>query len=72
MCTIVKPYNIRDMTKKMEQAKMRLKVSISRSVTLPISSTLSAAGGSANSPSAPKKRGLTMWIKHSIERQEKN
>ena len=69
MCATVKPHNIRDMTKEMEQVKMRLKASMPRDVTLLISSTLSVAGGSANGPSAPKKRrGSTPLIKYSIKR----
>ena len=56
MCATVKPHNIRDMTKEMEQAEMRLKVFMLRDVTLPISSTSSVAGKSASGPSAPKKR----------------
>ena len=73
MCAIVKPYNIRDMTKEMEQAKMRLKASIPMSVTLLISSTSSVAGESTSGLSELKKRrGSTPWIKHSIRRQEMN
>ena len=53
---MVKPHNIRDMTKKMEQAKIKLKASIPNNVTLPLSSTLGAAGGNASGPSEPKKR----------------
>jgi len=47
---MVKTHNIRDMVKEMEQAKMRLKASMPRDVTLPISSTSSVAGGSASGP----------------------
>jgi len=56
MCATVKPHNIRDITKEMEQAEMRLKASMPRDVTLPISSTSSVVGESASGPSAPKKR----------------
>ena len=70
MRATVKPHNIRDMTKEMEQEKMRLKVFMPRDVRLPISSTSSVAGRSASGPSAPKKRrGSTPLIKHSIKRQ---
>jgi len=73
MCVTVKPHNIRDMAKEIEQAKMRLKASTLRGVTLPISSTLSVTGGSSSGPSVLKKRrGLTSLIKHSIKRQEMN
>ena len=69
MCATVKPHNIRDMTKEMEQAEMRLKAFMPMDVTLPISSTSSMAGGSASGPSAPKKRrGSTLLIKNSIKR----
>ena len=64
MCVMVKPHNVRDVTKEMEQAKMRLKVSMPRDVILSISSTSSVASGSASSPSAPKKRGSTSLIKN--------
>jgi len=73
MCATVKPHDTRDMTKEMEQAKMRLKASMPRNVTLPISSTSSMAGESASDPNAPKKRrGSTLLIKHSIKRQGMN
>ena len=66
---MVKPRNIKDMTKDMEQAEMKLKASMPKSVTLHLSSTSSVAGGSASGPSAPKKRmGKTPLIKHSIKR----
>jgi len=58
MCAMVKPHNIRDMTKAMEQAEMRLKASIPRDVTLSISLTSSVTSGSASGPSVPKKRGV--------------
>jgi len=45
MCATVKSHNIRDMTKEMEQEKMRLKVSIHRNVILHLSSMSSAGGG---------------------------
>ena len=67
----VKSHNIRDMTKEMEQAEMRLKAFMPRTVTLPLSLMSSAADGSASGPSEPKKRrGSTPWIKHSIKRQK--
>ena len=70
MCATIKPHNMRDMTKEMGQAKMILKASMPRNVTLPLFSTSSVIGKSASGPSEPKKRmGPTMWIKHSIERQ---
>ena len=72
MYAMVKPHNIRDMTNEIEQAKMRLKVSMLRSVTLPLSSMLSATGDSASGPSEPKKRGSTSWMKHSIKAQGMN
>jgi len=73
MCATVKPHNIRDMTKEMEQAEMRLKASILRDITLPISSILSVAGESVSGLSALKKRrGSTPFIKHSIKRQGMN
>ena len=73
MCATIKLHNIRDMTKEMEQAEMRLKVSMPRDVTLSIFSTSSVAGRSASGPSAPKKgRGSTPFIKHSIKRQGMN
>ena len=69
MCATVKPQYIRDMTQEMKQAEMKLKASMPRSVTMPLSSTSCATGGST-SPSEPKKRrGSTLWIKHSIKRQ---
>ena len=69
MCVTVKPHNIMDMTKEMEKEKMRLKASMPRDITVPISSTSNVAGGSASDPSAPKKRrGSTLLIKHSIKR----
>jgi len=69
MCATIKPHNIRNVTKEMEQAKMRLKVSMCRTITLSLSSTSSAAGGGASGPSeAKKRRGSTSWIKHSIKR----
>jgi len=37
MCATVKSYNVRDMTKEMEQAEMRLKTFMLRTVTLPLS-----------------------------------
>jgi len=52
----VKHHNIRDVTKEMEQAKLRLKASMPRTVTLPLSSTSSAAGGSASGLSELKRR----------------
>jgi len=55
MCVTVKAHNIRDMTKELEQAEIRLKASMPRDVTLKISSTSSMVGGSASGPSAPKK-----------------
>jgi len=55
MCAMVKPHNIRDMTKDMEQAKMRLKASMSRNVTLPLSSISRATGERTNGPSEPKR-----------------
>ena len=70
MCATDKPLNIRDMTKEMEQAEMRLKASILRNVTLPLSSTSNAAG--TGSPSESKMRGSTPWIKYSIKRQGMN
>jgi len=69
-CATVKPHNIRDMIKEMKQAKMKLKAFMSRFITLPISSTSSAASGSTNGPRAPKKRGSTQWIEHSIKRRD--
>ena len=61
------------MTKKMEQMEMRLKASMSKDVTLPISSMSSVAGESASGPSVPKKgRGSTLLIKHSIKKQGMN
>ena len=44
MCATVKPHNIRDITKEMEQEEMRLNASMPRDVTLQISSTSSVAG----------------------------
>ena len=71
MCATVKPHSIWDMKKEMEQAEMRLKAFMPRTVTLPLSLMSSAADGSASGPSEPKKRrGPTPWIKHSIKRQK--
>ena len=68
MCVTVKPYNTRDMTKEVEQAKMRLKVYMPKNITLPLSLTSSAADGSTSGPSELKKRrGSTPWIKHSFQ-----
>ena len=53
MCPTFKLHNIRDMTKEIEQAEMRLKTFIPRSVTLSISSV---AGESASGPSEQKNR----------------
>ena len=62
MCATVKSHNTRDMTKEIEQAKMRLKISMPRNVTLNLSSMSSATGGSASVPREPKKRrGSTPW-----------
>jgi len=54
------PHNIRDMTKKMEQVKMRLKTSMPRDITLPISSTSndqSVVGGSVQVVQIHRRRG---------------
>ena len=51
---------------------MRLKASMPRDVTLPISSTSSMVDRSASGPSAPRRGGSTLLIKHSIKRQEMN
>jgi len=57
-------HNIRDMIKEMEHSEMRLKASISRTVTLSISSTSNATGESSSDPSESKKRRRsTPWIK---------
>ena len=56
MCATVEPHNIRDMTKDIEQAEMRLKASMPRNITLLLSSTSSAVDESASGPSEPKKR----------------
>ena len=56
MCVTVKLHNIKDMMKDMEQAKMKLKVSMFRNVALSLSSISSAAGKSASGPSELKKR----------------
>jgi len=60
MCATIKPHNIRNMTKEMEQAKMRLKASMYRTITLSLSSTSSATGGGASGPSEAKKRGVNI------------
>ena len=73
MCVTVKPHNRRDMTKEMEQMKMIRKASMPRNITLPLSSTSSAACESTSGPNEPKKRrGSTLWINHSIKKQEMN
>ena len=51
MCQSVNLHNIREMTKEIEQTEMRLKAFMPRSITLPLSSTSSATGGSASGPS---------------------
>jgi len=70
MCATVKPHNIKDIIKEMEQAEMRLKAFMPRDVRLSISSTSSVTDGSARGPSALKKRKRTTpLIKHSIKRK---
>ena len=62
----VKSHNIRDMTKEIEQAEARVKASMSRTATLPTSSTSSTTGGSTfgsmpDIASKPKwRRGLNI------------
>ena len=51
---------------------MRLKASISRDVTLPISSTSSVAGGSASGPSALKKRRGVNTVDQTFNKEERN
>ena len=80
MCLSVKSRNIRDMTKKMEQKEAMVKASISRTETLPTSSTLSTAGaeesvfGSMSHilSELKRRRGSISWIKHSTWGQGKN
>ena len=58
MCATVKSHNTKGMTKKMEQAELRLKAFMSRNVTLPFSSTSSVAGGSTSGLNELKRRGF--------------
>jgi len=60
------------MTKEMEQAEMRLKASMPRDVTLPISSTLNVVGGSASGPSAPKKRRGVNTVDQAFNKEARN
>jgi len=63
MCITVKPHNIRDMTKDMEQVEMKIKASMPKKVTLSLCSPSSAASESASDPSELKKRrGSTSWF----------
>jgi len=55
MCATVKPHNTRDMTKEMEQVKMRMKASMLRNITLILFSTSSVTSGSASGPSELKR-----------------